>query len=102
MTTDDKIRDEKLQCDSNREAAKISLLWLGKINKCEYLTSEEILLSNQIQDVEQAKCTYCLLKKALKNFKLLKVLNPAELQQKPKSNGGAFPKQLEKMELRID
>ena len=24
MTTDDKIRDEKLRCDFNREAAKIS------------------------------------------------------------------------------
>ena len=31
MTIDDKIRDEKLQYDSNREAAKIPALSSGKI-----------------------------------------------------------------------
>ena len=49
MTIDDKIRDEKLQYDINREAAKISALYLGKIDKQEYLTVEEILPSNQTQ-----------------------------------------------------
>ena len=34
MTIDDKIRDEKLQHDTNREAAKISALLSGKIDKC--------------------------------------------------------------------
>ena len=38
----DQIRDEKLQQEINREAAKISSLSSGKINKYEYLTSEEI------------------------------------------------------------
>ena len=33
MTIDDKISDEKLQYDINREAAKISALYLGKIHK---------------------------------------------------------------------
>ena len=33
---DDKIRDEKLQYDINREAAKISALSFGKIDKYEY------------------------------------------------------------------
>ena len=33
MTTDDKIKDEKLQYDINREAAKIS----GKIDKMNFL-----------------------------------------------------------------
>ena len=33
MTTDDKIRDEKLQYDINRKAAKISALSPGKINE---------------------------------------------------------------------
>ena len=33
MTTDDKIKDEKLQYDINREAAKISALASGKIHK---------------------------------------------------------------------
>ena len=43
MTIDDKIRDEKLQYGINREAAKISALTFGKIDKYEYLTGEEIL-----------------------------------------------------------
>ena len=38
MTIDDKIKDEKLQYDINREAAKISVLLSGKIDKLEYLT----------------------------------------------------------------
>ena len=38
-----KTRDEKLQYDINKEAAKMSALWSGKIDKYEYLTSEEIL-----------------------------------------------------------
>ena len=38
----DQIRDEKLQQEINREAAKISPLSSGKINKYEYLTGEEI------------------------------------------------------------
>ena len=36
MTTDDQIRDEKLQYDINREDAKISALSTGKINKYQY------------------------------------------------------------------
>ena len=47
MTTDDKIRDEKLQYDINRDEAKISELSSGKIDKDEYLAGEKILLSNQ-------------------------------------------------------
>ena len=43
MKIDDKIRDEKLQYDINKEAAKISALTFGKIDKYEYLTGEEIL-----------------------------------------------------------
>ena len=35
MKIDDKIRDEKLQYDINREAAKISLSSSGKIDKYE-------------------------------------------------------------------
>ena len=58
MTIDDQIRDEKLQYDINREAAKISALSSGKIHKYEYLTGEDILLSNQQQIIEQAEFTY--------------------------------------------
>ena len=64
MTIDDQIIDEKLQYDSNREAAKISALSSGKIDKYEYLTGEEILPSNQEQIIEQAKFTYSPLGKA--------------------------------------
>ena len=64
MTIEDQIRDEKLQYDINREAAKISALSSGKIDKYEYVTSEEILPSNQQQILEQAKFTYFPLGKA--------------------------------------
>ena len=47
MTIDDKIKDEKLQYDINSEAAKMSALSSGKIDKYEYLTGEEILPSDQ-------------------------------------------------------
>ena len=40
ITIDDQIKNEKLQYEVNREAAKISVLSSGKINKCEYLTGE--------------------------------------------------------------
>ena len=43
MAIDGKIRDEKLQYDIKREAAKVSALMSGKIYKYEYLTGEEIL-----------------------------------------------------------
>ena len=36
MKIEDIISDEKIQYDINREAAKISLLSSGKINKYEY------------------------------------------------------------------
>ena len=65
MTLEDQIRDEKLQYDINREAAKISALSSGKIDKYEYLVGEDILPSNQQQIIEQAKFTYSPLEKAL-------------------------------------
>ena len=64
MTIDDQIRDEKLQYDVNRKAAKISSLSSGKIRKCEYLTGEDILPSNHQQIIEQTKFTYSPLGKA--------------------------------------
>ena len=64
MTIDDKIRDEKLQYDINREAAKISALSSDKIHKYEYLNGEDILLTNKQQIIEQAKFTYSPLGKA--------------------------------------
>ena len=58
MTIENQVRDEKLQYDINREAAKISALSSGKVDKYEYLTGEEILPCNQQQIIEQAKFTY--------------------------------------------
>ena len=65
MTFEDQIKDEKLQYDINREAAKISALSSSKLDKYEYLTGEEILPSNQQQIIQQAKFTYSPLGKAL-------------------------------------
>ena len=74
MTIDDQIRDEKLQYDINREAAKISSLSSGKIQKYEYLTGKDILPSNQQQIIEQEKFTYSSLGKAFeKQIKRLRI-----------------------------
>ena len=64
MAIDDQVRDEKLQYNINREAAKMSALSSNKFNKQEYLTGEEILPSNQKQMIQQAKFTYSPLGKA--------------------------------------
>ena len=64
MTISDQIKDEKLQYNINREAAKMSALSSGKFHKYEYLTGEDILLSNQQQIIEQTKFTYSPLGKA--------------------------------------
>ena len=52
MTTDDNIKDEKLQYNINREETKISALLSGKID--DYLTYEKILPSDQSKMKEQA------------------------------------------------
>ena len=65
MTIEDHINDEKLQYDINREAAKISALSSGKLDKYEYLTGEEILPSNQQQIIHQAKFNYSPLGKVI-------------------------------------
>ena len=73
MTIDDQVGDQKLQYDISREAAKISALLSGKINKYEYLTGEEIYPSNKKQTIEQAKFTSSPLGKAFeKQIKTIK------------------------------
>ena len=73
MTNDDKIRDEKLKYDINREAAKMSALSSGKIDEYEYLIGEEILLSDQSRIIEQTKFTYSPLGKTFeKQIKAIK------------------------------
>ena len=72
MTLEDQVRDEKLQYNINREAAKMSAFSSGKTDKYEYLTGEEILSSNQQQIIEEAKFTYYFLGKAFeKNIKTI-------------------------------
>ena len=47
MTIHDKIRNEKLKYDINREAAQISALSSGKIDIYEHFKGKEILPSDQ-------------------------------------------------------
>ena len=114
MKSDDKIRDEKLQFDINREPAKISAILFGKIDKNEYVTGEEILSSNQRKIIEEAKFAYSPLGKtfekqtktiedqgikqietlkASKPEKAFKTLEPEENQQL-ESIEGLFPKNM--------
>ena len=64
MSINDQIKDEKLQYDINREAAKISALSSGKLHKYEYLTGKDILPSIQQQIIERDRFTYSPLGKA--------------------------------------
>ena len=74
MTIEYRIKDEKLQYDINREAAKISALSSGRLDKYEYLTGDEILPSNQQQIIQQAIFNYSPLGKAIEiQIKLLKI-----------------------------
>ena len=47
-----------MQYDINREAAKISALSSGKVDKYEYLTGDEILSFNKRQIIKRAKFAY--------------------------------------------
>ena len=97
---DDKIRDEKLQYNIDRQAAKKSALSSWKIDKYESLTGEEMLLTDQKKVIKQAKLTYFPLEKKFeiqtkrlkrkeeKQVKALKALMEEELE----SIEGSFPK----------
>ena len=113
MTINDQIKDEKLQYDINREAAKISALSSGKIHKYEYLTGKDILPSNQQKIIEQAKFTYYPLGKAFekqiktiedqrqKQVEALKGLKPkaieSESNNKPLITKGIYDKILDEI-----
>ena len=58
MAIDGKIRDEKLQYHINGEAAKISALSSGKIDKYEHLTGKQIIPLDERRAIEQAKFTF--------------------------------------------
>ena len=88
MPINDKIIDEKLQYNINRETAKISALSSGKFDKYEFLTSKKILPSNQRQVIEQAKLTYSPLGKAFEKQteKQVGALKSLGLSNKKKMN----------------
>ena len=98
MTINDQIRDEKLQYDINKEAAKISTLSSENLRKYEYLTGEDILPSNQQQIIEPAKFTYSSLVKDFekqiktiedqgkKQVDALKVLEPKAIESGSNNN----------------
>ena len=121
MTISDQIKDEKLQYDINREAAKISALSSAKLHKYEYLTGGDILPSNQQQIIEQTKFTYSPLGKAFnkqiktiedqgkKQVDALKHLKPVErskaityddesLEQKQETYNKLFDKKLDEIQ----
>ena len=92
MTIDDKIKDENLQYDVNKEAAKMSPLLSGKVNKYEFLTGEEILQFYQSRTIERAKFTEPPLTKAFEKkkkiedqrMKLVETLKALKLEEKQK------------------
>ena len=106
MTTDHRIRDEKLQYDSNTEAAKVSALSSGKIDKYNFFTGEEILPSDESRIIEQAKFTYfplgetfekqikTIADQGIKQVEALKALKSDENKQDIKSIDGIFPKEM--------
>ena len=65
MPIDDKIKDEKIQYDINREAAKISALSSGKIYMI-ILQAKKYCLLIEKQIIKQARFTYSPLGKAFK------------------------------------
>ena len=111
MTTDDKIKDEKLQYNINRETPKTSALLSGKIDKDEYLECEEILPSDQSRIIKQAKFTYSPLGKAfekqikttedqgIQQVEALKALKSEE-NQELESTEELFPKRMRNNEIK--
>ena len=95
MTIDDKIKYGKLQYNINREAAKISALSFGKIDKYEYLTVEQILPSNRRQ-IKYQVCLFSFRKKLLKN-KQKRQKNKDKMQTKTIEEQGL--KQVETLEV---
>ena len=92
----------------NREAAKISALSSGKIDKYEYIIGQEILPLDQRRLIEQAKFTYSPLRQAFekqtrkiekqgkKQAEALKALMEEELE----SNEELFPKNMRTDEIK--
>ena len=111
MAINDQIRDEKLQYDINRKAAKISALSSGKIHKYENLTGEEILPSNQQQIIKQTRFTYSPLGKAFKKQiktiedkgqKHIDALESLKPKEQAKLIKEVFPEGYDSVEIKIE
>ena len=99
MTVDDKIRDEELQYDIDREEAKISSLSSAKIDKYEYLTDEEILPPNQMKIIEQAQFACSFLEKTFekqtkKQVRAIKSLKHSNKKDELKQIEVVFPQNM--------
>ena len=84
MTTDDKIRDEKLRYDISRDAAKILALSSGKFDAC-----KKSLPPDESRMIEQAKLIYSPLGKASE-----KQIKAIEEHEKQLSESNALTKKL--------
>ena len=99
MTVDDKIRDEEMQYDIDKETAKISPFSSAKIDKYEYLTDEEILPCNQMKIIEQAKFACFFLEKTFekqtkKQLKAIKSLKHSNKKDELKQIEVVFPQNM--------
>ena len=79
MTTGNKIKDEKLKCNIKREAAKVSALSSGRIDKYEHLTCEGILPSGETIIIKKVKFTNSPLGKAFE--KQIKTIEDEVIKQ---------------------
>ena len=68
MKVDDVVRYKKIQYHITNEAAKISALLSGKTDKYEYLTAEEILLSDKKSDIKTFLLRYVFILSISKSF----------------------------------
>ena len=98
------MKDEELQCDINREAAKVSALSSSKIDTYEYLTGEEILPPGQSRTIEWAKFIYFVKYKYLAGGKIL-LLDQSRTIEEAKFTysvlGKAFEEHIEIIENQI-
>ena len=69
MTTEVRIKAEKVQYDINRKVAKLSALSPGKVNKYECLVVDETSAIDQSRIIESARVTYSSLGKLFEKQK---------------------------------
>ena len=106
-----RLEIKKVQYNINREAAKISVLSSGKVDKYEFLTGEEILPSDENRIIERAKFSYSPLGKVfgkqiktiedqrIKQVEALKALKSEENKEDIKSFEGIFRKRMKANEI---